>query len=282
MSKIANIELDKLISIGNVRKVDQDTQDIHELAETMGKDGQQVEIHAYPVGKGKYAIKFGHRRVAAARLLGWDTIRAIVDEPESSEDTLVHQVRENDNRLGMSYIDKASVYQQFKDELGWSQAAIASRFGISQADVSLALAMLRADPKLQQAVEEGRIKPSAIEPLLSQPMEVQHELADRAIREKTVRKVSALVKANKQKAEIYKVTKDDESDIPEDIDPLEVMAMEEINEALRHLKLVEETAIKHPELKKKARPRVEELLRLAASLRNHLGLKQWDDLKDLE
>ena len=292
---IIEVPLAKLTSLGNVRsRVDTSDPQLLDLARSMQEDGQEVEIRIYPVRGGKYTISKGHRRYAAATINGWPTLRAVVIDPPADEAAhIISQYNENERRLGLTYLEKARTYARLK-ELGWKQKEIAVKFGISDSDVSLALATLRADPKLQKAVEEGRIKPSAIEPLLSQPLEVQAVLADAAINARTVREVSNLVKAHKRRGEIFESRRDedmgdepfdlpefDESEQPDITDPLEELAIEEIEAALEHARQAAQTPILNPGLVRTARPKVEELLRTAASLKALLDGKPWDDTKDL-
>jgi ParB/RepB/Spo0J family partition protein len=279
--EIRTVRLDQLVSTGNIRSVEAQDPALLELAASMRESGQEVEIRVYPAGDGLYFVKSGHRRVAAAHLNGWETLRAVVEEPPSEEaDLLVSQYNENDLRTEMGYLDKARVYQRLKD-LGWSQRQIAQKFAKSDAEISLALAALRADPKLQKAIDRGEIKPSAVEPLLSQPLEVQAKLAEAAIRAKTVRQVAALVRTHQQQTDASPKKTNQESNLPQDADPLELLAAQELDEALEHMRLAEQTRIQHPELVRKSRPTVEELVRKAAALMEYLDGRAWDDTQDL-
>lgn len=275
---VIDISLNKLTTVGNIREVTDDAE-FQDLLESMGTQGQAVEIHVYPLPNGDYAIKFGHRRVEAARKLGWETIRAVVDDPVSYDELLLIQYAENDARKPLNYVEKAGVYQRLKDT-GWSQKAIGEHFGLSAPAVSLALSVLRADKRIQDAVGRGDLSPSAVEPLLSQPLDVQERLADAVIRARTVRKIKALLDADSGKVELAKepVRVEEEDD---DVDPLEEMAVSSLEEAINHLKLVEKSKITHPELVRRARPTVEQLLRLAQSLKKYLDGAGYEDLDDL-
>jgi ParB/RepB/Spo0J family partition protein len=283
--EIKQIPLDNIIILKNVRSMEDhgtESDDITSLANSMMMNGQKVEIRVYPGGgKGMYILLAGQRRLLAARINGWETIRSIVEEPPVNEvELIIGQYNENEEREGMSYLDKAKTYARLK-ELGMSQHQIAEQFGKSDTEISLALATLRADPKLQKAIDDGQIKPSALEPLLSQPVEVQNELADAAIKAKTVRNVSKLVKAHQRKAAEYSTRKAQEVEIPEDADPLELLALDELKQAVEHAKAVEQARISHPELLRKARPTVEELLRTAASIKMFVDGNTWEDTIDL-
>lgn len=239
MTSIIEIPLSEITTNGNVRQ-SVDTG----LTHTLDKNGQKVEVRVYPGEDGKFVVDSGHRRLEAAKALGWESIRAVVVEPPQNDiQRLIDQTIENEHRRGLSYIEKATVYRQLKDA-GMRQIDIANTFDLSESNVSLAISTLDLPEKVQAAVNEGYMSPSAVEPLLSQDKETQEELADAAIAAKTVRKVAALVKANKN---LEKVTSHlaQVSDVPEDADPLEVMVIDSIrkaNEALRNALVVPVTS----------------------------------------
>lgn len=260
------INISEIISQGNVRQVNDDVVD---LAQSMKQEGQLVPIQVYPVGD-KYVVKFGHRRIAAAKLLEWETIQAIVEnQPGNEADILVQQVIENEHRQKMGYIEKAKVYQQLKD-MGMSQKNISKRFGVSEVEVSLSLATLRSDPKIQKAVEDGRILPSAIEPLLSQPLEVQARLADAAIKQKTVRGVTALVKAYKAQQELSRKEINKETTC-DGTDPEQEIAITFLEQSAKALRLASVTIIDQPDLVDMAKNLLREIANRSQEICQNLG-----------
>jgi ParB/RepB/Spo0J family partition protein len=258
------IDLEKLLERRNIRTVADD--EVKALAESMKQTGQEVEIRVYPAGNGSYFVKSGHRRVAAAKLIGWTTLRAVVDMPPQDEVALViSQFNENSQRKDLSYMDKARVYEHLK-ELGMSNREIARTVGETDQGVSMALKLVRADPKIQKAVEEGRVSPSAIEPLLARPLDVQARLADAAIQAKTVRRVAALIAADVEDEEMVVAAWSDE----EEADPLEQVAAQELEEALAHLRQAALTPITDQSLRRSSRPTVAQLVEVAHNIKQYL------------
>lgn len=257
------IPLENLVSLQNVR----DQESVDDLAASMRDHGHLVPIQVYPSANGKFIIKFGHRRFRAAQIVGLKALRAIVEEPPNSEASLIiQQVAENQVRKEMSYVERAACFQRLKD-MGHTQTEIAAMFGTSDADVSLSLSVLEAPKKIQEAILDGRLKPSVIRPLLSQPAHIQEELADAAIGAKTARKIQDLVQTHKFKAGLADVEVSRTSNVPEDADPLEAIAMDALNSALISLKTVNQFGITHPVLKSQARPTVKDLLDQAERIR---------------
>lgn len=186
----------------NMRHIDPDH--VNELAWSMSNDGQIVPIQVSMNING-YVLKAGHHRLEAAKKLGWDLIDAIIEEPfEDDAERLMFQAVENTARKNLTVMDKAKVYSELVNQCGWKQVDVARRFNISPTDVSLGLSLVHAHPKIQQAVEEGRIAPSAVEPVITQPIEIQDELADAVIQAKTVRKVKSLLDAHLAGKELVK------------------------------------------------------------------------------
>lgn len=280
--KIVEIPVVDILIVSNIREFDPADPEIAALAESMQASGQKVEIRVYKVGKtSKYALLVGHRRVAAAMRLGWETIRAILEDPPANEAELIMlQYNENENRENLTYIERAHVFLRLKNA-GWTQRQIAESTGTSDADVSLALATLRTPGKIQQAVNDGRLSPSAVEPILSLPARDQEELAAAVIQAKTVRNVKKVVDAHNEAKKASKEKRLAQTEVPDDADPMELISLSEIDEAIEHLRSANETPITNHQLVRAARPKVEELIRMAARLKNNLDGYTWDDTKDL-
>lgn len=259
--RIEEVPINKIKTIYNIRRIETTESDIAGLAESMEANGQAVEIRVFQ-DNGHYVLKAGHRRLAAASMLGWETIRAVVSPPpEDRVDLLLSQYNENEHRKGMTYMEKAAFYQSLKDE-GVPQSRIARLCGVSDTDVSLALAALEADPHIQKALDEKRISHSAVEPVLALPVEDQGAIADAVLAAKTVRKVAGIVRAHKMQKSLGTPAR--QEDIDPEIDPLEIMALNELDEALRLVRSA--SSITHPELRRQALPKVKELVALAKRL----------------
>ena len=195
MVKVLHIPLDQIEVVRNVRQ--DDGERYHELVQSMKSQGQLVPVQVYQ-HNGSYALQFGHQRLKAAHELGWGTILATeVLPPYCEEGQIIQRAMENQARSDLSYLEQAQVYQDLKD-LGLTQQEIADRFGVHKSVISIALATLRADPKIQRAIEEGKLSPSAAEALVFQDLETQAKLADAAIAAKTQRKVAALVQTQQK------------------------------------------------------------------------------------
>lgn len=123
---------------------------IDRLAQSLRTNGQLSLVKLRPSTKheGQYELVFGHRRVMAARKLGWKTIRAEVigvTEEEMMSQSLV----ENFEREDLSDYEKALIFERMSKEFGKTYEQIGSMLGISKQHVSNYLAMLRLfDPNV--------------------------------------------------------------------------------------------------------------------------------------
>lgn len=130
-----------------------DPESIDELAHTMATAGQEEPILVRPVGS-RYELIAGHRRVRAARTLGWSTIRALVvqrGDREAHQSVLVH----NEGRKDLCDYGKAKVYQRAKSEsFVTTQDEIARMFATRQSHVSQRLAMLKLPAPILAMLEE--------------------------------------------------------------------------------------------------------------------------------
>ena len=216
----------------NVRT--EDGENYHELLQSMHDDGQLVPVSVY-ADDGRFVLYMGAQRLKAAKALGWDSIWCVVVEKPDETDELIRKTQENIARSGMSFLEVAKIYQKLKDS-GMKQQKIADSFGVGKAAVSIALKTLDADPKIQQAINEGRLAPSTAEHVIFKDKETQAVLADAVIAAKTNRKVKSVVTTFENSGVILGETVEEETFFEDD--PLMELYREKIAEAVLALQQV--------------------------------------------
>lgn len=114
----------------NIRETYDETS-LKQLAASMEKDGLiQFPTLALKDGAGAaFICKNGHRRILAAKSLGWKSIECVILPFASAKDELYHTIAAN-LREDVFYLDMASAYQQAA-RLGESDEAIAERSGVN-------------------------------------------------------------------------------------------------------------------------------------------------------
>lgn len=119
-----------------------DEAGIIDLGNMLTDRGQDEPIVVRKMADGRFELISGHRRIRAARLIGWATIKGrirVLDDTEAQIATLTA----NEGRKDLSDYERAKTYRiALKEGLATSQAAVGRMFGRSQARVSQCLALL--------------------------------------------------------------------------------------------------------------------------------------------
>ncbi|MEM3073113.1 MAG: ParB/RepB/Spo0J family partition protein [Nitrososphaerales archaeon] len=143
------IPLDKIESNPYAARLDQNVG-VDKLAESMSRHGQlaDVLVRVHPASKDRFQLIYGHRRVAAARLLGWQNVRAKVVKA-SEEEMLIMALIENIERKDFTAYEKARIFLRLNKEFKRSYEEIARLIGRSKAYVAQHIAMLELFTKEQ-------------------------------------------------------------------------------------------------------------------------------------
>lgn len=100
----------------------------------------------------RYQIIAGERRFRAARLLGWDTIEAIVLPPGTEANDPRVQLIENLQREDLNPVDKALAVRRFMLANRLNKVQVAEALGIPRTTISDWLNLLEVSPTFQRAV----------------------------------------------------------------------------------------------------------------------------------
>lgn len=118
----------------------------------LGRTVQYVTVS--PLAEGGFRIVSGHRRVRAARELGWDWLPVIVvDDVADSADRRLRQIAENSARAALKPIELCEAIDQLRAEV--EPARIAGATGVSLRTVYNYLGILQ-HPDLVDALREGQ------------------------------------------------------------------------------------------------------------------------------
>jgi ParB family chromosome partitioning protein len=118
-----------------------DESELQLLGETLKVRGQDEPITVRRLDNGKFELIAGHRRVRAARLIGWSELDARVlnlSDREACLATLVH----NESNVKLSDYERGLAYQTaLKEGYASTQSEVATVFGCTQARVSQCLSL---------------------------------------------------------------------------------------------------------------------------------------------
>ena len=153
---VRQVRIGELDGSRNVRR---DLGDLASLTESVADVGVLSPIRVAADPDGGLTIVCGHRRVAAARAAGRDTVVAVVVSDLNEEERLLMMLVENLQRADLDPIDEAEGYTRLVDA-GWGQNQVAARVGRSKGHVSRRRALLKLPAEVQEQVRSGEISVS--------------------------------------------------------------------------------------------------------------------------
>ena len=141
-----------------------------------------------------YQLVAGERRLRAAELAGLERIPAVIRQL-TDRSQLELALVENLQRADLDPIETASAYRQLLDEFGFTQEELADRVGRARSTVANSLRLLEMDPRVQEAVVDGRITEGHARALGSLPVERQlHLIETISARDLSVRQTEELAR----------------------------------------------------------------------------------------
>lgn len=152
------LHVDTLAVVGdNIRT---DVGDVTELAASIKTDGMIEPIIATmrsnEPGGARFVVVAGHRRLAAAKLAGLETVPVILrsmDEEQRVRAMLV----ENLQREDLSVLEEARAYKRLADEFDLTQRELSVQVGKSQGHISKRLALLSLPEEVRTQIDSGGI-----------------------------------------------------------------------------------------------------------------------------
>lgn len=138
---------------------------IEELATSMRHHGQQVPVLVWDqdVTGGGLNLVYGFRRVAAAELLGWKTIRSEVIEDCTPADVQRLRTIENLDRADLNPVEEALAISELLTAVGhdcdpeMAIERVAAMLGRSPGWVRDRSYLMRLSPKCQEMIAEGKL-----------------------------------------------------------------------------------------------------------------------------
>ena len=149
---------------------------LRELAEDIRVNGLLQTPLARPAVDGRYELAFGHRRVAAVRLLHqqgeWDDGRIEIDvEDLTDERMVVIALSENVQRRQLTDIEVVRAHQRAVTDTGMTIQSLADKLGLDRSTVSNNLRVLALPDFVLEHVESGECSMAAAREFLA----LQHE-----------------------------------------------------------------------------------------------------------
>ena len=135
---------------------EQGSTQLNELAQSLARQGQQQSVLLRPMKNGKFFLVAGFRRVAAAKILGWNTIRAFVKEMTDKEAAL-HNLTENLARKNLKPYEVARKCKDLRGQYGMTLEEIGKDLAFSKSYVGFLTKIIdKSAPKLWTYWTKGK------------------------------------------------------------------------------------------------------------------------------
>jgi len=150
---LQNIAIGRLLPTrANPRK---ELRELDDLVASIKRSGVLVPLTVEVFGA-NYRVVAGHRRLAAARVVGLASLPCMVRRYTDDDDRLIAMLVDNVQRNDLTPLEQAEVFQHFVKQ-GLTQAAIATRVGKSAGWISKCLQLLELGVKDQRLVASGQL-----------------------------------------------------------------------------------------------------------------------------
>ncbi len=157
--KIAYLLLDVVVATIQAR-TEFSEESLRSLADTLAAVGQLAPIRVRKEGD-LYVIVDGERRYRAAKMAGFTTIAAIIEEQDLAVAAIRHRQLVANCHETLTPMDTANAVAELMQETGWSAAEVAAKIGMSQATISRLLTLKQLPPPIQTQIKDGKIPASA-------------------------------------------------------------------------------------------------------------------------
>lgn len=132
--QLFNVQLTQIVEISGRRRVLDDTAFAH-LRENLRANDLVTPITVRELPSGKFEIISGHNRVRAYRELGRPTIQAVIQNTDDLKSG-INAFYANLLQTDLTDYEKFQGFDMLREQLGLTQAAIASHSGMSESFVS--------------------------------------------------------------------------------------------------------------------------------------------------
>ena len=216
---VAELNIDFIEANPFQPRTDFDENALNELAESIKAQGVIQPVTVRKMGRDKYQLISGERRLRASKLAGLKTIPVYI-RVANDEQMLEMALIENTHREGLNAIEVALSYQRLIEECNITQEELGEKVGKDRSTVTNFLRLLKLPPEVQVALRDGFISMGQARAIINiddktKQLIILKEIIDKDL---SVRQVEELVrslntknvKAKKQKsvlpeAFIYKV-----------------------------------------------------------------------------
>jgi len=141
---------------------------LEELANSIREYGVMQPITVRYINNISYEIVSGERRLRASKIVGLETIPAIIVDI-ADKDSAVIALIENLQRQNLNYLEEAEGYQNLINDYNITQEQLAKKLGKSQSTIANKLRLLRLPDEVKNALIENDLSERHARALLKVP-----------------------------------------------------------------------------------------------------------------
>ena len=153
---VAELNIDFIEANPFQPRTDFDDNALNELAESIKVQGVIQPVTVRKMGRDKYQLISGERRLRASKLAGLKTIPVYI-RVANDEQMLEIALIENTHREGLNAIEIALSYQRLIEECNITQEQLSEKVGKDRSTVTNFLRLLKLPPEVQVALRDGFI-----------------------------------------------------------------------------------------------------------------------------
>ncbi len=182
-------------------------ESLKELSASIESYGVIQPISVRKIGKEKYELVAGERRLKAAKLANLPTVPAIIQDQLDDKGSAVLAVIENLQREDLNFIEEAKGYEHLLSDHGFTQKELAQKIGKNQSTIANKIRILRLPPELLRRIVEQGLTERHGRALLKLPDEELRKMTlDQIIKEDfTVKRTEELVQEILQEIQQEKI-----------------------------------------------------------------------------
>lgn len=141
---------------------------LHELADSIEKNGILQPLVVRPLDSTHYEIIAGERRFRAAKLAKLTEVPVIIRDVSDIQ-ALEMALVENIQRADLNPIEEAAGYQRLMEEFKYTQEKLAGVVGKSRSHIANLLRLLELPPAIKKLLVEGKLSMGHARALVSAP-----------------------------------------------------------------------------------------------------------------
>ena len=206
---VAELNIDFIEANPFQPRTDFDETALNELAESIKIQGVIQPVTVRKMGRDKYQLISGERRLRASKMAGLKTIPVFI-RVANDEQMLEMALIENTHREGLNAIEIALSYQRLIEECNITQEQLSEKVGKDRSTVTNFLRLLKLPPEVQVALRDGFISMSQARAIINiedktKQLVILKEIIDKDL---SVRQVEELVRSLNSKNVKTKKQKD--------------------------------------------------------------------------